>query len=221
VNNDFLNVRPGDKVTADLWNRMRGAADATQPLLGGENVRIQRTPHGTLYNAKHAGGWVHPWRVLLSRETVTVFPGLINGQEPKMQDTTGKEVPLSNRPPPHLKIGSFGPNNIGWIALELTVDNTYHKIQKARVVQCATIVGSELATANPFFFYGNPGIPGDPPRVRYALARIQKLGEGAYSVYQVAMFNLNWIAKPPQPQGAGTAATAGQGALPRHFFWPV
>lgn len=202
---------------------MGSLAKSTQPLLGGEDVRITRTPHGTLYNAKRTGGFQHPWRVLVSNETATVYPGMINGQEPTILDQrTGNKLPLSNRPSPHLRIGSFN-KNIGWIALELTVDKTYHKIIEAEVVQSAIIVGSELTTNNPFFFYGLPGIPSsdpDRPKVRYPLARLERVGAKSYNVYQVAMFNLNWIAKPPQPQGAGTAATAGQGALPRHFFWP-
>jgi hypothetical protein len=70
----------------------------------------------------------------------------------------------------------------------------------------------------PFFYFFYPVI-GDF-KVRYPLARLQKVGDGV-NVYQVAMFNLNWKAKPPQPSGAGTEATAHGSAFPRHFFWPA
>lgn len=216
-------VRAGQPVSAEAWNRMVAAAQATVPLLGGEDIRINRTPHGTLYNAKLGGGWVHPWRVLLGQGSATVNPGTINGQEPTVVDERGNEIPMSNNPAPRLNIRNFGPDNIGWIALELTVDKNYRTIKTAHVVQSAIIIGSELTTNNPFFFYGLPGIPsGDPdsPKVRYPLARIQLLGPGAFSLFQVSMFNLNWVAKPPQ-----TAAAAGggpsTGANPRHFFWPA
>jgi hypothetical protein len=215
-------VRPGQPVSASEWNKLVAAAEAAVPLLGGEDIRINRTPHGTMYNAKLGGGFTHPWRVLMGQNSATVRTGLINGQEPMIVDARGNEIPMSNRPSPHIAIRNFGPNNIGWIALELWVDDKYRKIERAFVKQTAIIVGSELTTDNPFFFYGLPGIPSTGlPKVRYPLARIQRLGPGAYSLFQMAMFNLNWICKPPQPQGAGTAGTAGQGALPRHFFWPV
>jgi hypothetical protein len=157
--------------------------------------------------------------------------------DPVMTDiTTGQDNKLTDRPPPllPLKDTSFNANNIGWIALELETQanendknvppNKYAEIKSARVIQCQLISKSELNTKNPYFYFGLPGItvPTDAvPKVRYPLARLQRVGKKQIAVYQVAMFNLNWKAKPPQPSGGGTGATAIGSAFPRHFFWPA
>lgn len=211
MRDDFLNVKPGDPVTADKWNQMVKANRANDVLIGGENVRIQKLPHGTLVNAKHGGGFLHPWRTLVSPTSARVMPGLVNGQQPTIKDARGTEHKLNEQPPPLLPIldGNFN-HNLGWIALELTVSDDYRTIKKAHVVQCDVILDSEYDTNNPFFFYGLPGRAGH--KVRYPLARLERIARGRYNVFQVAMFNLNWIAKPPTP---------GQSAISRHFFWPV
>lgn len=222
---DFLDVNPGDPVTADKWNRLIKSTERSTVLYGGEDMRINKTPHGTLINAKHIGGFLHPWRVLVSTQAASIYPGLINGQTPTINGR-----PMTDRtPPPLLELQDNFNNGLGWIALELetdkdpkdTSDDPTHKyaiIKTAKIVQCQVITGSELHTINPFFYFGFPGI-GDF-KVRYPLARLQKLGD-AVNVFQVAMFNLNWKAKPPQPSGGGTEGTAIGSAFPRHFFWPA
>lgn len=217
---EFLDVKPGDPITAEIWNRLLAATDRSNVLYGGENIRVTKLPHGTIVNAKNTMGWLHPWKVIAAKKTATVLPGLINGEEPTMIDKkTGQPKKLSDRPPPQLSINerSLGANGIGWIALELETDEKYRAIKTAEVVQCQVITLSEEKTANPYFYFGLGGIGNF--RVRYPLARLQKAINGI-SVYQVAMFNLNWAAKPPAPSGTGTARQAGQSALPRHFFWP-
>lgn len=218
---DFLSVKPGDPITADGWNQLLKSNDRANVLYGGENVRVTKLPHGTMLNAKQTSGFIHPWRVSVSTTSAHVQPGTINGMIPTIQDKkTGQQRKMTDRPPPilHLNDNTFNASGIGWVALEIQTDKNYRDIKTAKVVQCQLIVGSEAVTNNPFFYFGLPGI-GDF-RVRYALARLQKVGKGKFNVFQVAMFNLNWRAKPPSPQ-SGTANQATQGNLPRHFFWPA
>lgn len=222
---EFSTVKPGDPITSDLWNRLLRATERTDVLYGGDNMRVTKTPHGTLIHAKHVGGFLHPWRVLASNTKISVYPGLINGRTPTINDK-----PMTDRvPPPLLELSKDSFNKgLGWVALELETDkdkndksetpNMYATIKTAKVVQCQMIASSEKLTDNPFFYFGYPGI-GDF-KVRYPLARLQLVGDGV-NVYQVAMFNLNWKAKPPQPTGGGTAGTALGSAFPRHFFWPA
>jgi hypothetical protein len=218
---DFLTVKPGDPITAEIWHQLLKSVDRSNTLYGGENTRVTKTPHGTFVNAKTIAGWLHPWRVLVSRDHATVYPGLINGQKPLMLDkVTGNELSLDNRPPPLLPLNDNSFNNgVGYIALELTCDNKYQKITKAHVIQCQVIIGSELTTSNPYLYFGLPGVGNF--QVRYPLARLQRVASQKFVVYQVAMFNLNWKAKPPLPSGGGTGATAIGSAFPRHFFWPA
>jgi hypothetical protein len=219
---EFLNVRPGDPITAEIWKQLLSSTDRASVLYGGENVRIVKSPHGTLLNAKNSGlGFLHPWRVTISRTTAQVYPGLVNGGKPTIKDpVTGEDKALQDRPPPVILLNDniFSASGIGWIALQITTDKTYKPIKKAEVIQCQVIVGSEVVTDNPFFFFGLPGIGNF--QVRYPLARLQRVAKFKYDVFQVAMFNLNWIAKPPA-LASGTAKQATQGVLPRHFFWPV
>lgn len=223
---DFLDVKPGDPITADIWNRLLRSTDRSNILYGGENIRVAHLPQGTLINAKHVGGFLHPWRVLVSTQTISVYPGLINGSKPKMLDAnTGQDQELTNRPPPLLQLNNntFKSDGTGWVALELTTDKGYKDIKKVIVKQCQMITEAERTTNNPFFYFGLPGIEGvNSYKVRYPLARLQRVGEGQVLVTQVAMFNLNWVAKPPPPPGgAGTKGTTIGSAFPRHFFWPA
>jgi hypothetical protein len=220
MSQDFLDVRPGEKVTADKWNQMKKAAAAAQILRGGDNTRITVTPHGTLINAKISGGWTNPWRVVAAQRACTVAPGTVNGEYPTLLDNDGNTKRLDEKPAPQLNISNLqlGPNNVGWIAIELKSKEDYRTIDTVKVVQCDFIVGSELATSNPFFFFGLPGI-GDF-KVRYPLARIHYFPESdTIDIFQVAMFNLNWTCKPPaQISKPGEPA---QSSLPRHFFFPA
>jgi hypothetical protein len=226
-----LKVKPGDPITADIWNRMLNSADRSNVLYGGENTRITKTPHGTLVNAKTIGGYLHPWRVLVSATNASIQPGLINGQTHTI-NSNGSDPPITDRTPPSLlaiDTNNFN-NGLGWIALELETDKDpkqpsddpifkYTIIKTAKIIQCKVITGSELTTKNPFFYFGFPGIGNF--KVRYPLARLQSVGEDQVLVFQVAIFNLNWKAKPPQPSGGGTGGTAVGSAFPRHFFWPA
>jgi hypothetical protein len=216
MNQDFLNVKPGEAVTAEKWNQMQKAAAASQVLRGGENTRIQMTPHGTLINTKHGGGWNHPWRVVTSQKEATIYPGTVNGEYPSIKTPDNQVTRIDAKPAPRLDMvfPKVGPNGVGWIALELQLEDDYRMIKTAMVVQTDYIVGSELATNNPFFFFGLPGIGGH--KVRYPLARLHYFRDsGALDIFQVAMFNLNHTCKPPNPDPDPAKST-----LPRHFFFP-
>lgn len=212
MTNDFLEVKRGDAITADLWNRMEKASLRSRVLLGGENMRVDQFPHGALLSAKHGGGWDHPWRVIISSAAAMVSPGTVNGEKPTIKDKAGHQQLMTNRPPPLIALSHslFDSHGNGWIALELLLDKNYNAIKTAEVKQTMTITGAELTTDNPFFFFGLPGIAGF--KARYPLAKLKRLPGGGMQVYQIAMFNVNHKAKPPQE---------GQTSLARHFFWPA
>lgn len=219
---DPLSVKSGEPITADKWNRMQKAAVASQILLGGDNVRTTSTPMGTLISSKHGGGWNHPWRVVSSQLSARVYPGTVNGQYPTILDADGTEKTIDVKPPPYLNLSQpkiNQRNNVGWIALELELDEDYRTIKTAKIVQVDYIVGSELHTDNPFFFFGLPGIGNF--KVRYPLARLQWFpNTSSIDIYQVAMFNLNHVAKPPDAQRNGPGEP-NRSSLPRHFFYPA
>jgi hypothetical protein len=218
---DFLEVQPGEKITAQKWNQMQRAAAASQVLRGGENIRIQVTPHGTILNSKHGGGFNHPWRVVASQLQARVYPGTVNGEYPSMVDRDGNIIRMDAKPPPYLDLSApkIGLNDVGWIAIELKLKDDYRTIETARVVQCDFIVGSEKGTTNPFFFFGLPGIGNFS--VRYPIARLQWFRDSqSLDIYQVAMFNLNHTCKPPAQQTTAPGTKA-QSTLPRHFFFPA
>ncbi len=219
---DFLQVSPGEAITADKWNRTMKAAVSAQILRGGDNVRTISTPAGTLINTKHGGGWNHPWRVVASQLSARVYPGTVNGEYPTILDADGTEKKIDAHPPPYLNLSAPNintRNNVGWIALELKLKEDYRDIETAKVVQVNFIVGSELHTDNPFFFFGLPGIGNFS--VRYPLARLQYFpNTNSLDIYQVAMFNLNHVCKPPDQQRNG-GGEPNRSTLPRHFFYPA
>lgn len=228
---DSLDVRPGEEITADKWNKMKKAADAAQVLRGGDNTRSIATPHGVLISTKHGGGWNHPWRVVTSQLSARIYPGTVNGEYPTIVDADKNETKIDAKPPPYLNLSSVpnvNPrNNVGWIALELQLKDDYRTIETAKIVQVAFIVGSELHTDNPFFFFGLPGIgnsvnaAGETTHgVRYPLARLQYFpNTNTVDIFQVSMFNLNHVCKPPAQQHFPNAPD--QSTLPRHFFYPA
>jgi hypothetical protein len=219
---DSLEVRPGEPITAEKWNRVQRTAYASQILRGGDNTRTLSTPKGTLINTKHGGGWNHPWRVVASQLSARVYPGTVNGAFPTIRDSDGTEKQIDVKPPPYLNLSQPSVNdrnNVGWIALELKLKEDYREIETAKVVQVSFIVGSELHTDNPFFFFGLPGIGNFS--VRYPLARLQYFpNTNSLEIYQVAMFNLNHVCKPPDAQRNG-GAEPNRSSLPRHFFYPA
>jgi hypothetical protein len=216
VNDDFLSVKPGDLITADIWNKMAASADRSKMLFGGENARVNMTPHGTLVNAKFVGGYSHPWRVLPSIDHLVVNPGTINNVMP-----TIKGVPLDSRPAPQLDIdtGLYDQSGMGWIAAILTCDNAWITIKHLEIKQVANITREDsTAQMNPQLYLGYAGF--SDQTARYPIARIQKIpsppGEDfGYRLWQIAMFNLQWKAKPP----AGPGMPGSQ--VSRHFYWPV
>lgn len=208
-------VRPGDKITATGWNRMVRASKAAQVGYGGENVRITRTPHGTLINAKHTVGWNHPFRVISGRNNCIVNPGLVNDIMPTIHTTAGLgggggDIKLNASPQPYLFFNSnFNSRGEGYIALELTFDDKWQKITKCEVIQCANINRLDTEVVDmPQFYYGFPGLPGF--KSRYPIAKLKLESTGGISVFQVAMFNLNHKSRP----GVGVGSV-------RHFYWPA
>jgi hypothetical protein len=217
MNDDFMSVNKGDPITAALWNKMAQSADASKLLLGGENTRVNISPHGTHIHSKFVGGWTHPWRVNASITYASIEPGTVNGIMAQI-----KGVRLDQRPPPLLEIdtGSYDSSGNAWIAIVLTMDKANTSIEKVEVKQVPNLTTAEsTGISNPQLYIGYVGIGRES---RYPIARMERIpsapGEdNGYRLWQVAMFNLQHKAKPPtqtSPGGVGSQLT-------RHFYWPV
>jgi hypothetical protein len=66
----ILFVKPGQRITAALWNRLAAAARACR-ILSGDGIRIRTTPDGTLISCSALEPWKHPFKVALSGTTAS------------------------------------------------------------------------------------------------------------------------------------------------------
>lgn len=218
---DFLHVKAGDPVTAELWNRMLASARASQLCLGGENVNVHQLPHGSLINSRFVRAWVHPWRVIASTSFARFHPGTINGMTPTISGPLGKDIPMNNNPQPTLPMSTSAWDDQGfaWIVLELTfADNTWRDIKKAEILQRPNVTREDSHHLDsPQLYLGYAGF-NDSLTARYPLVRLQRIsgttgtGKLAFNYWQVAMFNLQHQAVPP---------IEGQTGISRHYFWPA
>lgn len=215
---DFLNVKAGDPLTMDLWNKMVAAARASQLCLGGENVNINQMPHGSLINSRFVRTWQHPWRMSASYAYAMFLPGTINGITPTVSGPQGRDVPINNNPAPVLPMSTsdWDDNGFAWIALELTYDDNWKEIKKAEVVQRPNITREDSQHLDtPQLYLGYAGF-NSTHTARYPLVRLQRVqtqaGTLRFNYWQVAMFNLQTKCTPP---------IQGQTSVSRHYYWPV
>ena len=187
-----LFVRPGDKLTAALWNKLVSAVKACT-VWPGAGTRIRRTPDGTTISATFRDDWDHPFKVFFSGDSCTVNKGLIDGIEPTIKDVPisgdaakKKGVPSLNLSHPHLdKEGK------GWVVIEIEVDEDKWKTTKAAVIQVDSLKSTEKLKG------------------RHPIAYLTQESDTDLKCFQVEYFNIQH-------------RTDGKDKTPtRHFFWPV
>lgn len=186
-----LFVKPGQPITAALWNKLAAAARSCR-ILAGDGVRLRQTPDGTLISCSVWKPWSHPFKVSLSGDTATVGRGLVDGVEPKIKGVPIGGDPANGKPQPKLEIREpeFDEEGRGWIAVEVTCDSEKWDVTEATIVQVA-----DLKSA-------------DPLKGLHPLAMIRDTGGATMTLFQIAHFNLQHRADVRE---GGKAA--------RHFFW--
>lgn len=166
-----LFVRPGQRITAALWNKLVAAYRGAR-ILAGDGITLRQTPDGTLISCSVWRPWNHPFKVTLSGTSATVSKGLINGIEP-----TIKDVPIGGTekaPPPKLqfKTPKLDKEGRGWIAVEIVCEQEKWTIESATIVQIDTLETD------------------DPASARHPLAMIREQLSGSLGLFQIEYFNL-------------------------------
>ena len=189
-----LFVRPGQAITAVLWNKLVAAARSCR-IISGEGIRLRQTPDGTLISCSTWKPWNHPFKVSLSGTSATIGRGLVNGIEPKIDDVPigGDEAAGKAQPKLEFKEPKLGKDGRGWIAIEVTCDK-----EKQWAVASATVVQvAELKSD-------------DATKARHPIAMLRKTKGGSLIHFQIEFFNL---------QHKADVRDTGKSA--RHFFWPA
>jgi len=219
MQSDFLRVKPGDPVTAEIWNQMAAAARASKLCLGGDNVNVRQTTQGSLINSRFVRGWNHPWKMNSSYKVAQFLPGTINGITPTVDTGRDGDIKLTNNPAPSLAISTseWDDEGFAWMVLELTFDEHWREIKKAEVRQRPNVTRQDKQHLDtPQLYLGYAGF-NDTHTARYPLVRMQRTrtvaqGGLAFRYWQVAMFNLQHKATPPIQE---------QTSVSRHYFWPA
>lgn len=166
-----LLVRPGQRITAALWNKLVAACRGAR-ILAGDGVTLRQTPDGTLISCSIWRPWNHPFKVTLSGTSAMVSKGLINGIEP-----TIKDVPIGGtekEPPPKLefKAPKLDEGGRGWIAVEIVCEQEKWTIESATIVQVDALETD------------------DPASARHPLAMLRKNPGSDLALFQIEYFNL-------------------------------
>lgn len=189
-----LFVRPGQPITAALWNKLVAAARSCR-ILAGDGIRLRQTPDGTLISCSTWKPWNHPFKVSVSGSSATIGRGLVNGIEPKIDDVPigGDEATGKGQPKLEFKEPKLGKDGRGWIAVEVTCDKEKQwTVSDATVVQVADLKSD------------------DPIKARHPIAMLRKTKGGSLLHFQIEFFNL---------QHKVDVRESGKSA--RHFFWPA
>ncbi len=206
-------VRPGQPITAELWNLARAAHRASL-LRSGPGIRLRQTPDGTIISGPDAGpAWDHPFNVSLIDSRAKITPGTVNGIEPRIDD-----VPLSGTDDDEPPVIEWDRLNVdddgrGYIALELTCDEKWKiKPELLTLVQVAYFDSEDgeeppEGSGGPASAGGVPGLSGR--RARYPIAMLRQRASGHVDVFQIVHFALQHRAQP-RNEAAEVA---------RHFFW--
>ena len=187
-----LFVRPGDKLTAELWNKLVLAVKSCT-VWPGSGTRIRRTPDGTTISATFWDDWSHPFKVNYAGSACTVSKGLIDGVEPKIKDVPISGDSKNKQPIPVLDVShpKLDKDGHGWIAIEIEVDADKWKTTAASIVQVDSLKSDAKLKG------------------RHPLAFLTKKADDSIECFQVEFFNLQH-------------RTDGKDKTPtRHFFWPV
>lgn len=187
-----LFVRPGERITAVLWNKLVAAARSCR-ILAGDGIRLRKTPDGTLISCSVWQPWSHPFKVSVSGTSATISRGLVNGVEPKINDVPigGDEASGKAQPKLEFKEPKFGKDGRGWIAVEVMCDKEKQwALASATVVQVADLKS------------------GDATKARHPIAMLRKTKAGSLIHFQIEFFNLQHKADVRE-----------NGSTARHFFW--
>lgn len=126
-----LIVRRGQELTAKLWNAFWGERRRCR-IFGGPGVFVKDSSDGQVISFRAGGSAYLPkFGVNQIGKFVTFRLGLVNGQEPRIED-----VPITGgngRPVPRLRLQDtedvFDPTGRSWLAIRLQVDETGRMIQ--------------------------------------------------------------------------------------------
>jgi len=166
-----LFVRPGQRITAALWNKLvadcRGAR-----ILAGDGVSLRQTPDGTLISCSIWKPWNHPFKVSMNGTSATVSRGLINGIEPTIKDIPIGGTEKAAPPKLEFKEPKLDEDGRGWIAVEIRCEEEKWTIESAIIVQV-----DDLETD-------------DPARSRHPLGMLRKQASGDPALFQIEYFNL-------------------------------
>lgn len=204
-------VKPGQRVTALLFDKMRRAIRAGR-LIAGQNVRLRTTPAGTMISFHGGQSFSCAWQVsLLGTSAATLLPGTVNKVPGaiKGKPLDGGEEGAA---PPVLDFGKpkVDKDGRGWICAEVALDpKNEWSVVKVEVVQVADPDTEDGGPAKglPNASGGSLVISGH--RARHPLAMLRLRKSGRLDVFQVTCFDLQARAK---------LAADGKTAT-RVFFW--
>ena len=165
-----LFVRPGQRLTAVLWNSLAAACRQAR-IISGDGIRVRQTPDGTLISCSIWQPWNHPFKVSLSGTSATIGRGLVDGIEPTIKDVPIGGEEGKSQPKLEFKSPKFDKDGRGWIAVEVTCDKEKWTVTSATIVQ----VG-ELKTD-------------DPLKGLHPIAMLRRTAD-SISLFQITFFNL-------------------------------
>jgi hypothetical protein len=119
-----LYVKPGDPITAKLWNALLDW-DKESSVMAGPNVRLQRMQRGICVVAEApSSNWNHPWRCSLTGFEVKLTAGTVNTLVPRIngvridgRDERGKTVTV----PPLKIVSGPGVDLESWVCVQVKV----------------------------------------------------------------------------------------------------
>jgi hypothetical protein len=187
-----LFVRPGQRITAVLWNKLVTACRAAR-ILAGDGIRLRHTPDGTLISCSTWKPWNHPFKVSFSGTSATINRGLVGGIEPTIKDVPigGDEESGKAQPRLEFKQPKLDEEGRGWIAIEVTCEQKEWKVASAETVQVADLKSDDASKA------------------LHPIAMLRQRANGSLVLFQIEFFNLQHRA---DVRASGDA---------RHFFWPA
>lgn len=198
-------VRPGQPITAELWNLARAFVRANQ-LRAGDGVRLRWTPDGTIISAPQTSAdFDHPFCVTLVGNAARITPGTINSLPVFIEG-----VPLDDEPPPHLEWSKLDVDDEGrgFIAVEFACDKDWKVDPETLTVVQVADWGSEDGRRAK-----DQGVAQEAPslndrRTRWPLAMLRQRAGKQIDVFQITMAPLQHRAVPRADTNAA-----------RHFFW--
>ena len=165
-----LFVRPGQRLTATLWNSLAAACRQAR-IISGDGIRLRQTPDGTLISSSTWKPWNHPFKVSLSGTSATIECGLIDGIEPTIKDVRISGEEGKAQPKLEFKSPKFDKDGRGWIAVEVTCEKEKWNVASTTMVQVGDLKSD------------------DPLKAVYPIAMLRRTAD-SISLFQITFFNL-------------------------------